>query len=120
MTNVGLQVPIGAVSQNYGGTSIQFWMSPDSIEATAAPVATQCCGQDGGPSCLWNTQVHPYTIGPMQFSTAIWYQGEQNANCGGPTQVAGAVYSTMLQAMVEDWRLKLGNPDMAFVFLASA
>jgi hypothetical protein len=28
-----------------------------------------------------------YTLGPMQFSAAIFYQGEQNANCGGPTQV---------------------------------
>lgn len=42
------------------------------------------------------------------------YQGEQNANCGGPTQTAGAVYSTMLQTMVKDWREKFEQPDLLF------
>ena len=153
----GGKVPIGAIDQSYGGTSIQFWMSADAIKASDAPVATQCCGQDGGPSCLWNTQIYPcvprscrardcplslraanqhlqsrhrasapvtqpvlaelarhnarrararaarrrrrrYTLGPTQLFGVLWYQGEQNANCGGPTQTGGAVYSTMLQA----------------------
>eukprot|EP00037_Helgoeca_nana_P018815 m.181611 g.181611 ORF g.181611 m.181611 type:complete len:549 (-) comp24604_c0_seq1:120-1766(-) len=108
------KVPVGGVSQNYGGTSIQYWMSQDALEASNAPVATQCCGQNGGPACLWNTQVYPYTIGPMQFSAVIFYQGEQNANCGGPTQTANATYSTMLQTMVGDWRVKFKQPLLAF------
>ena len=69
------------------GTSIQFWMGADAIARSHAPVATQCCGQNGCASCLFNTQIFPYTLGPMQFSAALFYQGEQNANCGGPTQV---------------------------------
>ena len=28
----------------------------------------------------------------MGLSAVVWYQGEQNANCGGPTQVDGGVY----------------------------
>ena len=89
-------------------------MSDEAIKESNAPVATQCCKQDGGPSCLWNTQVYPYTLGPTQLSAVLWYQGEQNANCGGPTQVAGAVYSTMLQTMVQDWRRKFRQPSLAF------
>jgi len=71
---LGGTTPVGAISQNYGGTSIQYWMSQDAIKLSDAPVATQCCGQNGGASCLWNTQVHPYTLGPMQLSSVIWYQ----------------------------------------------
>jgi hypothetical protein len=50
---LGGKVPVGAIDQSYGGTSIQFWMSEDAIAESSAPVATQCCKQDGGPSCLW-------------------------------------------------------------------
>jgi hypothetical protein len=41
-------------------------------------------------------------------------QGEQNANCGGPTQTSGGVYSTMLQTMVRDWREKFQQPELLF------
>ena len=89
-------------------------MSPDALRESNAPVATQCCGQNGGPSCLWNTQLYPYTLGPTQLSGFLWYQGEQNANCGGPTQTAGSVYSTMLQTFVKDLRAKFAQPDLLF------
>jgi hypothetical protein len=89
-------------------------MSDDAIKASGAPIATQCCHQNGGASCLWNTQVYPYTIGPMQMSSVLWYQGEQNANCGGPTQVAGGVYNLMYKVMVKDWRAKFEQPELSF------
>lgn len=112
--SLGGTVPVGAIVQGYGGTSIQYWMSEDALRESNAPEATQCCGQNGGPSSLWNTQIHPYTLGPMQFSAVVWFQGEQNANCGGPTQVEGGEYSTMLQTLVSDWRLRFMQPDMPF------
>ena len=111
---LGGKIPVGGIAQSYGGTSIQYWMSADAIAASNAPIATQCCGQNGPASCLWNTQIHPYTLGPMEFTAVLWYQGEQNANCGGPTQVVGGVYSTMLQTMVFDWRAKFKQPHLAF------
>ena len=111
---LGGRVPVGGIDQSYGGTSIQFWMPEASIKASDAPVATQCCGQNGGPSCLYNTQIHPYTLGPLQLSAVIFYQGEQNANCGGPTQVANATYSTMLHSLVTGWRAALRQPNLPF------
>ena len=72
--SLGGSVPVGAIDQSYGGTSIQFWMSAEALEQSDAPVATQCCGQNGGPSCLWNTQIYPYTIGPTQLRGVLWYQ----------------------------------------------
>ena len=65
---LGPDVPIGAIDQSYGGTSIQFWMGTAALAASDAPQASQCCGQDGGASCLYNTQVYPYTLGPMPVS----------------------------------------------------
>ena len=111
---LGGKVPVGGIDQSYGGTSIQFWMGASSIAESQAPVATQCCGQNGGASCLYNTQIHPYTLGPMQFAAALFYQGEQNANCGGPTQTANSTYSTMLQAMVNEWRANLQQTNLVF------
>ena len=114
---LGGKVPVGAIDQSYGGTSIQQWMSESAIKSSNAPVATQCCGQacqNGGASCLYNGQIEPYTLGPTQFTSVLWYQGEQNANCGGPTQTAGAVYSTMLHALVRDWRTQLQQPALPF------
>ena len=46
-------------------------------------------------------------------------QGEQNANCGGPTQLD--FYSCALPALINDWRAKFANPGMPFgVFLLAA
>ena len=39
--STGEQVPLGGIDQSYGGTSIQYWMSPDAIKASQAPIATQ-------------------------------------------------------------------------------
>jgi sialate O-acetylesterase len=78
-------VPVGSVIQAYGGTSIQYWMSSDALSRVhgKAPPGSQCCGENGVDSCLWNTQIFPYTLaGSMKFSSILWYQGEQNANCG--------------------------------------
>eukprot|EP01079_Euglenida_sp_SAG-EU17-18_P007384 gene7384-1319_t len=81
---LGGQVPVGGISQNYGGTSIQYWMSGQATAASNAPEATQCCGQNGGASCLWNTQV------------------------------AGGAYNRMLQTMVADWRARFQQPGLAW------
>ena len=45
--------------------------------------------------------------------------GEQNANCGGPAQIA--YYSCALPALIADWRAKFGSPSLPFgVFLLAA
>eukprot|EP01051_Picozoa_sp_SAG22_P006756 SAG22_NODE_453_length_10316_cov_27.583341_2_plen_105_part_00 len=76
--------PTHTHQQSYGGTSIQFWMSEAALRQSAAPVATQCCKQDGGPSCLWNTQIAPYTLGPTQLQGVLWYQVRRQAQLTSP------------------------------------
>ena len=65
----GHAVPLGGVVQCYGGTSIQYWSSPEAIAscpASASNPGTACCNYGGKNSCLYNAQIHPYTLGPTQ------------------------------------------------------
>jgi sialate O-acetylesterase len=73
----GETVPLGGVVQCYGGTSIQWWSSADALAAcplAASNPGSSCCNYGGNASCLYNAQIHPYTLGPMQFSAVFWYQ----------------------------------------------
>jgi hypothetical protein len=47
--STGEQVPLGGIDQSYGGTSIQYWMSPDAIKASQAPIATQVVQKERFP-----------------------------------------------------------------------
>ena len=124
--------PIGGVVQAYGGTSIQYWSSPDAIAQCADVYApgTDCCNWGGYDSCLYYSQIAPYTIGPTQFKQILWLQGEQNAGkhflfrmdaqllipclvgCGGNPQME--YYSCALSALISDWRAKLLQPSLPF------
>jgi sialate O-acetylesterase len=60
---LGSAVPIGLVSDNWGGTQIQLWSSPAALAA---------CGWAGGGSSLWNAMIHPLTVGPVALTGFLW------------------------------------------------
>jgi sialate O-acetylesterase len=98
-------VPQGLVSNNWGGTPVEHWSSPDAL----AKCSTLKNVTD---SVLWNAMIYPYTVGPMSFRTAIWYQGESNVG-------EAAYYSCQFPAMIVDWRAKLpGLNTFGFVQIA--
>lgn len=105
-------VPLGGIVQCYGGTSIQLWSSPDAIAACPPAPASSCCGYGGNASCLYNAQVAPYVLGPTQLAGVLWYQGEQNAGCGGVPQID--YYACALPALISDWRAKFQQPSLPF------
>lgn len=94
-----LNIPIGLVESNWGGTPIEVWSSPAAISACPTTVKlnpSQWWPTD--PGSLWNSMIHPYA--PMTIKGAIWYQGESNA--GHPD-----LYACQFPAMINDWRKKL-------------
>lgn len=110
---LGGDIPVGGIVQSYGGTSIQYWSGVDAINSCApAPPGSACCNYGGFDSCLWDAQVFPYTLGPTQLSGVLWYQGEQNAGCGGVPQID--YYNCALPAMIADWRSKFQQPELVF------
>lgn len=114
-----LNVPIGLVGSNWGGTRIEPWTSPAGFRsvpelktiADQVDAYTEKTKVGGGsPSAIYNAMIHP--LAPFAIRGAIWYQGESN---GGE----GESYYHKTQALVNGWR-KLFNPDLAFYWVQLA
>jgi len=93
-----LHVPIGLFSDNWGGTPVQAWSSPDALKL--CPTSVVSVGGPGDPSNLWNAMIVP--ILPMTITGATWYQGEANAGNSN-------YYACAFPEMIKDWRLKWGG-----------
>jgi sialate O-acetylesterase len=110
-------VPVGLIQTSWGGTAVQFWMSPDGFKALpdyAKYVADENAAKGSGPkhpSVLFNGMVSPLI--PYAIKGAIWYQGE--ANAGGAFK-----YRTLFPAMIKSWRDAWGEGSFPFLFVQLA
>jgi len=127
-----LQVPIGLVSTNWGGTYIQAWSSPTALskcnQSSVAEIPydhkssktfvrkSLPRANPNQPSVLWNAMIVPYLN--MRVKGAIWYQGEANVGTGN----ADPYYACAFPAMIKDWRLNWGlaPQDFGFFFVQLA
>jgi len=114
-----LNVPIGLVGSNWGGTRIEPWTSPagfhsvPELEKIAKQVdayTAETKVSNRSPSAIYNAMIHP--LAPFAMRGAIWYQGESN---GGE----GESYYHKTQALVNGWR-ELFNPELAFYWVQLA
>ena len=116
-----LDVPIGLINTNYGGTPMEAWTSRKALASrptfakdakiAEAALNTKDKLPSGHPSGLFNAMIHPLI--PFGIRGAIWYQGESNA--GRPQS-----YHELSQLMIADWRERWGQGDFPFLLVQLA
>ena len=115
MLNSVLNVPVGLVSCNWGGSAVESWLPKE--EVYSYPESTLPSGQyapkrDAGgwyhhhsPIIMYNGMLYP--IRNYTLKGFLWYQGETNA--GFPQY-----YAQRLATMVKVWRNLWGQGELPF------
>ena len=119
-----LEVPVGLISTNYGGTPAEAWTRRDTLasypelayytqnlDERLAKLEADGKGLKNEPSVLYNGMIAPLV--PYAIRGAIWYQGESNAG-------RAYEYRTLFPAMIHDWRAAWGQGDFPFLFVQLA
>lgn len=122
-----LNVPIGLIGCNWGGTPMEAWTSREAlessdtfkpiVEAAAAPPKDDAEADQRRkmaahqPSALFNGMLS--AVIPYGIRGAIWYQGESNAG-------RHAEYAELSKLMVSDWRNRWGQGDFTFLLVQLA
>lgn len=113
--NKDLNVPIGLVNSNWGGTPAEVW-TPDSLvnndpELKAADEKQKpSVGWPYLPGVTYNAMIAPITN--YAIAGTIWYQGESN------TETA-ATYGKLFTTMIDAWR-KAWNKEFPFYYVQIA
>ena len=115
-----LDVPIGLIQADWGGTPVEAWTSRKALEAEPAlkpllerwdRVADAGSREHLRPANLYNAMIAPLT--PYGIRGVIWYQGESNVP-------RAHQYRTLFPAMIRDWRTAWGQGDFPFGFVQIA
>ena len=128
-----LDVPIGLISTNWGGSAIEGWMSAELLEKelpnykklvkpypkwikesgvsyTRSKKKPKGLNQSSS-SVLYNAMLKP--LMPFAFRGVIWYQGESNIK-------QPMLYRKLFPAMIRDWRARWGAGDFPFYYVQIA
>ncbi|MEW4489544.1 sialate O-acetylesterase [Thalassoglobus sp. JC818] len=118
-----LDVPIGLIGSNWGGTRIEPWTPPVGFKEVPAlkSIADKLeeypeVGPDGkvnhqSPLALYNGMISPLV--PYAIRGAIWYQGESNRH-------DGMLYFEKMKALISGWRHLWSNPELPFYYVQLA
>ena len=115
-----LNVPIGLIGCNWGGTPMEAWTSREALESsnTFKPVVAAADkakdpkkGDHHRPAALYNGMLS--TVIPYGIRGVIWYQGENNAG-------RHADYAELSKLMIADWRNRWGQGDFPFLLVQLA
>lgn len=104
---LGGKVPIGLINNNWGGTPVESWSTPESLKA---------CNVSVPDSVLFNAMIHPYIAGPMALVGFTWYQGEANVDERAGDEGAHR-YTCTFPGMINSWRKAFNNPTAYFGFI---
>ena len=106
--NQYLDVPIGLITTNWGGTNIEAWMSPESNAKLG--VDEEYTKKNWDEYYLPCSVLYNGMVVPIENYTAkgfIWYQGESNR--GNYKE-----YADMQAEMIRQWREAWGDENMPF------
>jgi len=110
-----LNVPIGLINSNWGGTAAEVWTPKEPVEndaqlKVAAQKLTPAAWWPVLPGLAYNVMISPITN--YQISGVIWYQGESNVE-------TYSTYKPLMEALIGSWR-KAWHKDFPFYFVQIA
>lgn len=118
-----IDVPIGLIGSNWGGTRIEPWTPPVGFKGVAKLKSITDRLEDlpetrpdgninhQSPLALYNGMIHPFI--QMPIKGAIWYQGESNNG-------EGMLYRDKMEALINGWREVWQQPELPFYFVQLA
>jgi sialate O-acetylesterase len=106
-----LNVPVGLINSNWGGTPAETWtpaetINADSVLKNAAAKLNETQWWPVKPGLAYNAMIYPITN--YSIAGAIWYQGEANVG-------AASTYTSLFTTMINSWR-KTWKKDFPFYF----
>ena len=108
--NKVLNIPIGIITTNWGGSAIEAWMTQESLNAMDGlnmPLISARTADNQKVAVLYNGM-----IAPIKNYTAkgfIWYQGESNRDNYQD-------YAKLMQGMLKLWRADWKDEKMPFYY----
>lgn len=113
--NEDLDVPIGLIGSNWGGTPAEAWTPEDLVEKNTVlkEAATNNKPTDWwpvSPGYAYNAMIAPLVN--YNIAGTIWYQGESNKE-------TASSYTELINTMVESWR-KAWNKEFPFYYVQIA
>jgi sialate O-acetylesterase len=117
--NSNINIPIGLLTPAVGGSSVQSWMSRESLAADPVLKSTVLDPFDQSPSLayatastvLYNGIIAPLL--PFSLKAFLWYQGEAN---NGTTNYVD-IYNKLCSTMLADWRASWGQGNIPFFYV---
>ncbi|QEC66223.1 sialate O-acetylesterase [Panacibacter ginsenosidivorans] len=113
--NADLNVPIGLINANWGGTPAEVWTPAELVNNDPELKASAAKQQPYDwwpltPGATFNGMLAPVTN--FSIAGAIWYQGEGNT-------IAPNTYGKLFTTMIDSWR-KAWNKDIPFYYVQIA
>ena len=118
-----LNVPVGLLGSNWGGTRIDPWIPPvgyksvPALKTDFAEKLNEFPSKNGNrinhqsPLALYNGMISPLV--PYGIRGALWYQGESNNG-------EGMLYHEKMKALINGWRSLWNKDDLPFYYVQLA
>lgn len=103
-----INIPIGVITTNWGGTRIESWMPMSALKDILTPEQLEAKHNTN----IKPTELYCAMVAPIRNFTArgfLWYQGCSNLNDEDH-------YDVMMARMVEQWREDWGDEDNSMPF----